>query len=283
MHNGLRYEKIINTSEIDFFKNNNYFILTKPFSAGVAHPSHWHDYYEFEILLEGACLHSFGNSTHSLKRGSAYLITPIESHGIEFTSDSVVLNFRFNIDFFPSHIAEFISTLTNATAEFNEDEMKYITERIEKVYKEKFNSVFYLEITQSILTEIIILFFRKLSIEKTSQISMPLVQQATNYIKKNFRSDLSLKAISRELSVTPKHLGSVFKQKMNINFNDYLNNLRLNYACNLLLSSDLSIKEIAYNSGYNSEQYFIYIFKKYIRLTPSEYKNLSSSLPKAHM
>lgn len=282
MHNGLRYEKIINTNEMEFFKNNNYLILIKPFSTGIAHPSHWHDYYEFELFLEGACIHSFGNSTQTLKKGSAYLITPIESHGIEFTSDSVVLNFRFNMNFFPPNIAEFISTLTNATADFNEEEMKYITERIERVYNDKFNSVFYLEMAQSILTEIIILFIRKLNIKKLSLTSVPLVQQATNYIKNNFRKDLSLKTIALELSVTPKHLGSIFKQKMNINFNDYLNNLRLNYACNLLVSTDLSIKEIAFNSGYNSEQYFIYIFKKYIRLTPSEYKNLSHSLPDAH-
>lgn len=279
MHTNLRYEKIINSKEIDFIKNNNYFILTKPFKAGIAHPSHWHDYYEFELLLEGTCIHSFGNTTYEMKKGSAYLITPIESHGIEIISDSVILNFRFNIEFFQPHIAEFISTLTNSTAHFDETEMKYITERIEKVYNDKFNSIFYHEMAQSILTEVMILFFRKLNIQKSSSISVPLVQQAINYIKKNFRHDLSLNKIAEELSVTPKHLGSIFKQKMNINFNDYLNNLRLKHACNLLLTSDLSIKEIAYGSGYNSEQYFLYIFKKYIHLTPSEYKKLSNPLP----
>lgn len=268
----LRYEKIINSNEIDFIKNNNYFILTKSFKPGESHPAHWHDYYEFELLLEGSCIHSFGNTTHEIKKGAAYLITPIESHGIEIISDSLILNFRFNIEFFSPNIAEFISALTNSSAYFDEAEMKYITERLETVFNDKFNSLFYHEMVQSILTEIMILFFRKLNIQKSSSISVPLVQKAINYINKNFRHDLSLNKVAEELSVTPKHLGSIFKQKMNINFNDYLNNLRLKYAHNLLLSSDLSIKEIAYNSGYNSEQYFLYVFKKYLHLTPSEYK-----------
>lgn len=272
MNNTLRYEKIINSNEIDFIKKHNYFILTKPFQKGAIHPSHWHDYYEFEILLEGNCIHSFGNTTYEMKKGSAYLITPIESHAIEAISDVLVLNLRFNVEFFNPTISEFLSTLTNSTAEFTFDELEYITERVEKIYSNNLNSTFYHEMTQSILTEIMILFFRKLNIQKSSYISVPLVQQATKYINKNFRKDLSLNLIAEHLSVTPKHLGNIFKQKMNINFNDYLNNLRLKYACNLLLTSKLSIKEIAYGSGYNSEQYFIYIFKKYIHLTPSEYK-----------
>ena len=118
------------------------------------------------------------------------------------------------------------------------------------------------------------MFIRNLNTEKISNNAIPLVQQAVKIINKNFRNELTLKDVSDKLSVTPKYLGSIFIKNMNINFNDYLNNLRLKYACNLLVSSDLSIKEIAYSSGYNSEQYFLYVFKKHIKLTPSEYKKL---------
>ena len=272
MQKNIRYEKIINSNEIDFLKKHNYFILIKEFTKGEMHPSHWHDYYELEILLEGTATHSFGDKVCNLSKGNSYLITPIESHGIEFTSPAKMLNFRFNVDFLPEKLSDFMSSLNNATVNFDEPEIDYILTRLDKIFEDKFVSSFHHELIQSIISEIIILFIRKLDKKKSSNIKIPLVQQAIKIINKNFRNDLSLKEVADELSVTPKYLGSIFMKNLNINFNDYLNNLRLKYACNLLLSTDCSIKEIAYNSGYNSEQYFLYMFKKQIHLTPSEYR-----------
>lgn len=276
MQKNIRYEKIIRTEEIDSVEKNNYFFLIKNFYMGESHPSHWHDYYEFEILLEGSAIHSFGDKTYEMKPGDSYLITPIESHGIEFCSPSRMLNFRFNVDFFPKKISTFLSSLTNATLRFNDPETQYIFTRIEKISEDIPVSPFHHELVQSIMSEILIVFIRNLDIQKTSNTAIPLVQQAIKIINKNFREDLSLKHVADKLSVTPKYLGSIFMKNMNINFNDYLNNLRLKYACNLLLTTDFSIKEIAYNSGYNSEQYFLYVFKKQIHLTPSEYKKMFS-------
>ena len=272
MQKNIRYEKIINSNEIDFLKKHNYFILIKEFTKGEMHPSHWHDYYELEILLEGTATHSFGDKVCNLSKGNSYLITPIESHGIEFTSPAKMLNFRFNVDFLPEKLSNFMSSLNNATVNFDEPEIDYILTRLDKIFEDKFVSSFHHELIQSIISEIIIMFIRKLDKKKSSTIKIPLVQQAIKIINKNFRNDLSLKEVADELSVTPKYLGSIFMKNLNINFNDYLNNLRLKYACNLLLSTDYSIKEIAYNSGYNSEQYFLYMFKKQIHLTPSEYR-----------
>lgn len=272
MQKNIRYEKIINSNEIDFLKKHNYFILIKEFTKGEMHPSHWHDYYELEILLEGTATHSFGDKVCNLSKGDSYLITPIESHGIEFTSPAKMLNFRFNVDFLPEKLSDFMSSLNNATVNFDEPEIDYILTRLDKIFEDKFVSSFHHELIQSIISEIIIMFIRKLDKKKSSTIKIPLVQQAIKIINKNFRNDLSLKEVADELSVTPKYLGSIFMKNLNINFNDYLNNLRLKYACNLLLSTDCSIKEIAYNSGYNSEQYFLYMFKKQIHLTPSEYR-----------
>jgi len=274
MKKNIRYEKIINSEEINSVEKNNYFFLIKTFKVGEAHPYHWHDYYEFEILLEGSAIHSFGDKTYEMNPGDSYLITPIESHGIEFSTPSKMLNFRFNVNFFPPKISEFLSALTNAAVHFNDSETKYILSRTEKITEDISTSSFHHELVRSVISEIIIMFIRNLNTEKISNNAIPLVQQAVKIINKNFRNELTLKDVSDKLSVTPKYLGSIFIKNMNINFNDYLNNLRLKYACNLLVSSDLSIKEIAYSSGYNSEQYFLYVFKKHIKLTPSEYKKL---------
>jgi YesN/AraC family two-component response regulator len=72
--------------------------------------------------------------------------------------------------------------------------------------------------------------------------------------------------------VTPNYLGVQFTKKMGISFSDYLNTMRLRYACNLLDSTDLAVKEIAFASGYNSVEHFGYTFKKILGDSPLNYK-----------
>ena len=80
--------------------------------------------------------------------------------------------------------------------------------------------------------------------------------------------------LANRFSVSVNYLGSLFKKNMGTSFNEYLNNVRLRYACSLLQSSELSVKEVAFASGYNSTEYFLYIFKKKMGMTPREYKTL---------
>lgn len=68
-------------------------------------------------------------------------------------------------------------------------------------------------------------------------------------------------------SVTPNYLGMLFSKRMGVSFSDYLNTVRLRVACNLLAQTELSVKEIAFASGYNSFEHFEYTFKKTFLLT----------------
>ena len=99
-----------------------------------------------------------------------------------------------------------------------------------------------------------------------------LIQKITFYTHSNFRQELSLDVLSKEFSVSRNHLGATFKKWFGMPYNEYLNNIRLKYACNLLTSTDLSVKEIAFESGYHSVEYFLFKFKNSLNLTPGEYR-----------
>ena len=99
------------------------------------------------------------------------------------------------------------------------------------------------------------------------------VQQAVAYINANFRSSLTLDELAEKLSFSPNYLGQLFKSQTGSTFNEYINTLRLKYACQLLAATDLSVKEVAFQSGYGSTEYFLYIFKKKTMITPGEYRN----------
>lgn len=94
-----------------------------------------------------------------------------------------------------------------------------------------------------------------------------------NYIGLNFANpDLSVTDIQLALGISTREIGVIIKDELNSNFKTFLNNIRLTEVKRLLLESDLSISEIAYNTGYSNISHFNRIFKKEFEMSPSEFR-----------
>ena len=103
-----------------------------------------------------------------------------------------------------------------------------------------------------------------------------LIDNIILYIDENFAKPLTLEAVASEFLISSGHLCRLFKQKLDINFINYLHQVRIKKAKQLLLTSNLRIYEIAYFCGYQDINYFTKVFKKYTGLTPIYYRNNSS-------
>jgi two-component system response regulator YesN len=99
-----------------------------------------------------------------------------------------------------------------------------------------------------------------------------LVVRADNYIQENFRKDLSLDEVSRQLDLSPYYFSKLFKEETGSNFVEYVTNLRMERAKKLLSEEDRSMKEICMEVGYSDPNYFSRIFKKNTGVTPTEYR-----------
>ena len=99
-----------------------------------------------------------------------------------------------------------------------------------------------------------------------------LVQRAKEYINGNYKKDLSLDELSKELDISPYYFSKLFKEETGSNFVEYLTGLRMDRAKELLKDESLSMKEICAAIGYSDPNYFSRIFKKNIGLTPTEYR-----------
>ena len=98
-----------------------------------------------------------------------------------------------------------------------------------------------------------------------------IVSDVKKYIEDNYDKEISLEDAAAKVCVTPYYLSRLFKKEMGNNFNNYLTDIRLNKAKQLLRNTSKSIKEIAYDAGFNSQAYFCRVFKKKEDKTPSEY------------
>ena len=90
---------------------------------------------------------------------------------------------------------------------------------------------------------------------------------------------LSLNMLSAEFHFSEPYLSKLFKQATETNFLDYLINLRVKKAQDMLVNTNLSINEIAERVGYPTYHSFMQIFKKYTGTTPSEYRSTTEKQP----
>ncbi|MGB8450775.1 MAG: response regulator [Anaerocolumna sp.] len=102
--------------------------------------------------------------------------------------------------------------------------------------------------------------------------SKSLINQALNFIKYHYTEKISLDDVAEELSVSKHYLSSIFKKETGENMSLYINKLRIETAKQLLLESDIKIKEVFEKAGYSDQQYFSKVFKKITGLTVIEYK-----------
>lgn len=86
------------------------------------------------------------------------------------------------------------------------------------------------------------------------------------------RSNLTLDELSLEMGMSKKALSSFLNNRLNQNFYFYVNSFRINKARNLLQSSDLSIKEIAFECGFVNDSHFNRIFKQHVGITPKQFR-----------
>ena len=124
------------------------------------------------------------------------------------------------------------------------------------------------------LKEYVIAIFKEaaaaFSGEKTNT-PQDIIQSVRRYIQKNYSSDISLEMLSRKMFISPSYLSYLFKNVTGESYSDYLKNIRLNRAKELLeQNSDLKVFEVCYMVGYKEYKYFSQQFKKAFGTNPTE-------------
>lgn len=97
------------------------------------------------------------------------------------------------------------------------------------------------------------------------------LKQALEFMESSYNQSLSLEEIARSVDMSPKYFCKFFQEMTHRTPIDYLNYYRIERACYQLLTTDQSITEVAYNSGFNDLSYFIKTFKRYKGTTPKQY------------
>lgn len=122
------------------------------------------------------------------------------------------------------------------------------------------------------------LFFMNLIKEKNVEFcnTEMTVDQVIQEIDENYQTELTLSSLCEKYHISISYLSTMIKKKTKHTFTEYLTNNRLEHAKKLLTEGKLTVGEVTELVGYNDYFYFSKLFKKYVGVTPSKYRKMST-------
>ncbi len=257
----------------------------KNISQPIHIPVHWHN--EIEILyIRKGHLHIYidGHNFDALP-GEVYYVNA----GVLHYMDTADLNVDYYAILFP---LDFISFRTNDNLEkqifaplkngrlllphkISDKAISHgISSLLDRIIAENKEESLYCQLhTRILLLEIIELLhkgncFTHPSHGYTSQLQRDII----SYIQQHHTDKITLEILSKEFHMSEKYLSRYFKMNFSISFKQYVGHLRMSTAVNLLETTDLSVTDIALNSGFQSVNLFIRVFKSVYGITPLQYR-----------
>lgn len=156
----------------------------------------------------------------------------------------------------------------------NEQKEGVITEEMYGDIYQKVNQLDYLEGIRDDMIYFIDQVLEPLDLADENE----LVQSAKKYVHSHLKEDLRVMEVSRQLGVNPDYFSHLFRTETGIRYIDYVNQVRIERACERLKLTNDKIYEIGEQCGFENTNYFIKVFKKHTGLTPLDYKKSQNEI-----
>jgi len=250
-------------------------------------PSHWHDDWEFFVLLSGEVIHTVNGKLYQLSSGQGIFINSRQLHGLHsfYGKDCEYVNLLVHLSLVcanPYIEKNYIQAITTngafVHAILNDDtewqsELIACVRRINKLRSENAESLGLA--VQSISFRIAELLYINMPKDDSSghiDQRLSVLRNMTGLIQRYYSEKITLQDIADAGNVSKATCCSIFRQHLQTTPNSYLTRYRLEKGTELLRNPDLSVTEVAYAIGFSGSSYFTENFRKHFGITPSEYR-----------
>ena len=255
--------------------------------------AHFHPVYEIYYLVSGTRKFFIESEIYNISKGTLVLINKNVMHQTTYNSD--MLNERTYILFDDRHISSLIEKYGRKEIDqcFKQrvfpipiHRREYVEGVISQLYNEyKNRDEFSRRLMECYINELMIFLIRynrNLSDAETDvnilksdnglSNSDESIQTAARYIMDNYYNNITLPQVAERVNMSSTYFSKKFKEVTGFGFKEYILNIRIKKACELLLETKLSITDIAYKTGFNDSNYFGDVFKKIRGISPLKYR-----------
>lgn len=254
-----------------YFEKKSRNILISHNKATYNFPAHFHNYLEIAFCLSGMQTVKVGEKIYTLKKGDAIVIFPNTVHEyIEYQSlctepteiVAIICNTKLLAESLPDIITKYPRNPFIEASLISENTAFAFQKIIMRG-----NDIEMIGWTYIILSNLLSV------LELTStEGNLELPSKIIAYIDTNFKEELTISHIAKVFGYHHSYIAHLFCDRIKIPFRTYLGTVRSEYAASQIRTTEKSLTEIAYESGYNSLNTFCRCFKKYFLQTPSQYR-----------
>ncbi|MGP4078772.1 helix-turn-helix domain-containing protein [Pseudalkalibacillus sp. R45] len=131
---------------------------------------------------------------------------------------------------------------------------------------------FYEQLSYHVIAELLLLVSQEKSERNASPVKEQIVRKMQDHILYNFRRNITIEELASIVDVTPNYVTILFKEVIGVTPIQYLHQIRINTAWNLMTDTNMTIREVAEYLGYCDQSYFNRMFKKWMGTAPSRMK-----------
>lgn len=124
--------------------------------------------------------------------------------------------------------------------------------------------------------ESMVIQYTNMVLQLSSINHVSVIKNASKYVHQHLSEPIRLNDVAGYVNLSPNYFSSLFKREMNLSFADYVNQTRIKESQYLLETTEYSILDIALSVGYNNQNYFTTIFRKFTGITPKQYRMRSA-------
>lgn len=242
---------------------------------------HTHDFLEISIVLEGQANYTIEEQEFQLNAGQIMLFNPGTRHGEEQRTGTYSHQLHIGLtNISLDGLKRNHLPTKKAVLNLGEHQWEFLDKawRLVKEYSEE-QPEFQLMV-KALIIEMLVLILRSLekvqdntvtlALSKNAKRKQYLVNHAIYYLENHHTQEITLEQLADTLYVSPTYLSKVFKESTGMSPINYLIQVRLKHAKELLANEQLTIREISQAVGYQDAYHFSKLFKKYYGVSPSQ-------------
>lgn len=240
---------------------------------------HHHDFFEISIILQGESLYLIDNEWRTVRSGDILLFNPGVDHAEKQLLNTYSHQLHIGIRNFKLHgLAQNHFPTTQSLLSMQDSQLKIFDKAWQLIEEFNQQQTNFNLMGKALVMEMMILILRIL--EKKERLSdetqasqndrmHQVVQLIMTYMENNYAKDISIEQLATLYYVSPTYLSKIFKDLTGFSPINYLIQIRLKKAHELLMTDDLTVKEVAKAVGYEDAYHFSKSFKKHFGTSPS--------------
>ncbi len=243
-------------------KNMIIFILNN-----VDYGAHFHDGVEIVVNPHGKFSVNIDNVKYEVNPNQILTVFPNQIH--KYTDCTKEEYFLIIIK--PSYISDLTNTFKTCIPKNPVIDMNETTKRLFRIIHHTYKSGTERS-TKLLISAFLSLILDNQNFDKSNVQQPDTVHTVLKFCEDNYKTDINIAKVSDALHLNSSYVSHIFSDKLGISFRDYINGMRINYACELMQTTDLSVTEICYRCGFKSIRTFNRAFLKECTISPSEFK-----------